>query len=202
MFQNFHRNSDSSVHVFYYNTNQSIFKREEFEGPFNFNYYFIYNKNQLKKELKIDGNSESSDTSYTRYYEHKISDNKHEVITLNTIRKPFKIQVLEFNSNNQIINSQINFNKTANYDHTDYKYDSHQLIEKTESSYFGSKNVKLKWIYTYKKGILDEINLLENEKLVKKWVILYLDSKVIDVIVERDLTEQKVNLYKFRYNEL
>ena len=198
-FQNSKYGVDSTNFYFYYNSNETLFKRIEKEGPFHFIFYFTYNSGNLEKEVKIDGNSPNLDTAYLRLFENKIETQVTTTTHFNSIKKPFKTSLIERDLFNQTIRAETKFKRSSNFSKTLYIYELRQLNHKKKESYFGTKYSKLDYRYSYKKGFLDLIKVIKNEKTLFKYGLLYLPNGLIDAVVERNLNEKSITIYKFNY---
>lgn len=192
------RRVDTSVFTFYYNNSGLPFKRIEKQGPFLFFYYLVYKNKDLLKEIKIDGNSSKSDTAYIRYYKNERKGNSLQTTVLNSIKRPFKTITKKTDLFNHIIYSKIEFFRSANFSETVYSYQLNQLNSKEHRSYFGY-NKSVKWKYDYKNGIVDFVRVTENDEEIIRYGFTYDGENRVAAIVERNVKEKSISVYKFSY---
>lgn len=193
------RKYDTASFYFYYDKAEILFKRIEKQGPFKFDYYFINKDNQVIKEVKIDGNSPTYDTSYIRFYEHNHLQDRLESTIYNSANKAFMNLLKRFDHNKRVIYERQSYTRTSNYTEISYTYQLEWLLTKEVKTYLGKVKQK-EWTYTYKQGKLDLVTLKKDNKLTNKYGVSYLKNGLVDVVIERDLIEKTITVYRFRYS--
>lgn len=187
---------DTSEFNFSYNKSGLLKRRDEKQGQFNFSYLFMYNGNNLKKEIKID--NKSNDTLYLK--EFKTIEYEHVKITntLNDHKVPYKQLKKEYDTDGKIILSKTTYNKTQNYLETSYKYIENILEEINHTIYFNKKKTNtLK--FNYFESNLAEVEFYEDSLRVKKYAILYNENNLEQTVIERDYINSNINIYNIYY---
>lgn len=191
---------DTSIYSFYYNNSNQVYKRSEKQGPFNFIYYQMYKDKKPIKEVKIDGNSENLDTAYIHHLDYKfLQADKYEVNYFNSVNKPFKSIKVEKDLFDQVILHETNYERNANFTRIKYDYNLNQLNSKLIESSYGRTLTSTDWQFKYKNGFIDLVEKSVNEKLKLKYGILYKESHLIDAVVERNIANKSVTIYKLQY---
>lgn len=190
--------TDTVQFSFFYNGKGNLYKRTEEQGPFKFNYYFSHQENKIDKEIKIDANSPNFDTAYLRNYSYEEEANRLIASVLNSAGKAFKIQTTEWDFDNRLISDELRYTKTSNYEKTKYKYHLDFLTHKSEKSFFG-KEKERQFSFKYKGYLIDLIELSEDGVLTEKFGFVYGNDKLPSAVVERNVLNKSVSIYRFTY---
>lgn len=189
--------TDTAKIQFFYDRNLRLYKRIERQGPFRFDFHFQYKDELIYKEIKVDGNSESNDTAYLRFFDHNQVENKLTTTISNAIHKAFQIREVEKDNKGRITKQEIRFTRNSNSYTTLYGYDQDRLLQKREISHLG-KNSENTWTFSYKGNKVDGIQLGDGEQALKKYALLY-ENGLPSAIIERNSLQKEVVLYKFQY---
>ncbi len=193
----FHNKTDTLVHTFRYNTHKQLIEREERDSRFHFNYSYSYQDRRLNKEIKI--NKISGDTAYLRYFKIDTSKLQNHITLFNSIKKPFS-QILEtYNKRGALLSKRTSYTRNSNYWEQKYHFRAEHLIQKELIRYFRKKESTTTQLY-YKTQQLDMLIVKKEELLLRKFAITYSSNGFPKEIIERDVLNQKVKIYRLSYS--
>lgn len=192
-----HKGMDTLSFSFQYDHKGQLLLREESDSRFHFNYYFIYSDNELGKEIKV--NQLNGDTSYLRFFKLNIAENQRHYTFYNSIKKPFLIVQEKYNEHNLLLSKRTSYSRNSNYRKLEFIYEGKKLKQKELSRYFGHKK-SIKSEFFYQGNFLDEILIKKDGILTKKFAITYSLNGFPKEIIERDVLNQKVKIYRLSYS--
>lgn len=187
---------DTATFIYSYNKEGKLSKRSERQGLFHFNYYYFYTGDMLFKEVKINAINSAIDTTYLHYFEYDSTNNVKRITTLNALKKPFLYLTKEFDKKDHLIKETKSYRRNQGYNETNYSYEDGQLIKVKKS--YGS-NSQHEIIISRDKEKLDLISFFQDEKLIKKYAFTYHLNGLPKAIIERNLVEKKITIYRLEY---
>ena len=188
---------DTAIFLFSYNNKGQLTKQSQQQGPFHFNYLYYYENDKLVKEIKIDLANSVIDTAYIHYFNHSISPNSSKITTLNALKKPFLYLDRAYNLNGQLLRETKSYHRNQGFNETSYTYaDNHLiLIEKSNSGQAVAQKISV----DQKNDKLDLISFYEGRELKKKYAFTYNVNGLQKAIIERNLVEMKITIYRVEY---
>ena len=187
---------DTATFLFSYNQKGQLYKQSEQQGPFHFSYFYFYEGNRLFKEVKINVASSSIDTAYLHYLKHNSSKNSTRITTLNALKKPFLYLDKEYDLDHNLIRETKSYHRNRRYQETVYNYNQEQLT-RIEKLINGSKQKEISIARNGEQ--IELVSFIENKNLVKKYAFTYHLNDLPKAIIERNLVEKKIIIYRLEY---
>lgn len=188
---------DTAIFLFSYNQKGQLYKQSQQQGLFHFNYFYFYENNKLVKEIKIDVANNAIDTTYLHYFDHTTNNSSSRITTLNALKKPFVYLDSEYNLNGQLILETKSYHRNQAFTETTYTYEEGNLILVEKSN--NRKSVFEKLTIDRKHEKLDLISLYQDQELAKKHGFTYHLDGTPHAIIERNLEEMKITIYRMEY---
>lgn len=189
---------DSNSHVFSYNENKLIKKRDELLGRFHFRYLYSYDKYDKQSLIKLDMNQSPPDTNYVRYFEQLKNNNYVLELTKNEIGLAFKKERRNYDMDGRLLKERISFVRNTQFAEQSFIY-SNDLLNEVRKKSSSLNGVELKKIVEYKNGKIDLVKVYRDNELTAKYAYLFDDSGLLENIIERDLEKLTITVYDLEF---
>ena len=187
---------DTSVYEYKYNRSKLI-SRTEIQGPFSFRYHYSWINDSSFQEIKID--NRTLDTNYVHRVEVRKEEGlKKKYTYYNSVGRPMKTQWVTTNLLGKVIAKKESYARSASFVVDSFTCEVNQLIHRSKQNTIGV-NKKTTWEFTYQEDYLDFIKEMKDGKVIRKFAILYNDLQLIKSIIQRDVSEKTISVYKVEY---